>query len=83
MPGTPPKLTQGKLGPVSKVAASGTWIDENTFEMAWRFYETPHHDTVTCHFAGDAITVEFLDSLARMSPSKKDKRPPLKGRIPT
>ena len=39
MPGTPPKLTRGDLGPVSKVAASGTWKDENTFQMTWRFYD--------------------------------------------
>ncbi|HWX21526.1 MAG TPA: serine hydrolase [Candidatus Binatia bacterium] len=79
MPGTPPKLTQGKLGPVSKLAASGTWRDDQTFEMQWRFYETPHHDTVTCRFDGDNIRVEYLDSLAQMNPTRKDKRPALEG----
>ncbi len=79
MPGSPPKLTQGKLGPVSKVAASGTWKDDHTFEMTWRFYETPHHDTVTCRFDGDNLKVDYLDSLAQMSPTRKDKRPPLEG----
>ncbi len=81
MPGTPPHLTVGDLGPVSKVAASGTWKDENTFEMTWRFYETPHHDTVTCRFDGDNVRVEFLNSLTRMSPSHKEKRPVLEGRL--
>ena len=80
MPGTPPKLTAGKLPSPSKVAASGRWKDTNTFEMTWRFYETPHHDTVTCRFEGDQIKVEFLDSLAAMAPNPKDKRPPLVGR---
>jgi hypothetical protein len=81
MPNTPPKLTQGKLPPVSKVAASGTWKDENTFEMIWRYYETPHHDTVTCHFDGKKMRVEFLDSLTQMSPGRKDKRPVLEGEL--
>ncbi|HEY5911315.1 MAG TPA: serine hydrolase, partial [Verrucomicrobiae bacterium] len=79
MPGTPPKLTQGKLPPVSKVAASGTWKDANTFEMTWRYYETPHHDTVTCRFAGETIRVEFMDSMTQMSPGRKDKRPAWEG----
>lgn len=81
MPGTPPHLTVGDLGPVSKVAASGTWKDENTFEMTWRFYETPHHDTVTCHFADDKVRVEFMNSITKMSPSRKEKRPVLEGRM--
>jgi hypothetical protein len=81
MPGTPPHLTVGELGPVSKVAASGTWKDETTFEMTWHFYETPHHDTVTCRFDGDKVRVEFLNSITRMSASHKEKRPVLEGRV--
>jgi CubicO group peptidase (beta-lactamase class C family) len=61
MPGTPPKLTVGDLRPC-KVAASGAWRDENTFEMIWRFYETPHSQTVTCHFDGGNVKVEFMNS---------------------
>ncbi len=79
MPGTPPKLTQGKLPPVSKVAAAGAWKDERTFEMVWRYYETPHHDTVTCRFDGDKVRVEYLDSMTAMNPGRKDRRPPLEG----
>lgn len=79
MPGTPPKLTSGDLGPNSKVAASGAWKDDNTFEMIWRFVETPHHDTVTCRFDGDKVKIEYLNSLAAMSAARKDKRPSLEG----
>jgi CubicO group peptidase (beta-lactamase class C family) len=79
MPGTPPKLTSGELGPKSKVAASGTWRDENTFEMTWHFQETPHHDTVTCHFEGNKVRVEFMNSVTRLSPSHKEARPVMEG----
>ena len=79
MPGTPPKLTQGKLPSVSKVAAAGAWKDERTFEMVWRYYETPHHDTVTCRFEDDKVRVEYLDSMTAMNPGRKDKRPALEG----
>ena len=81
MPGTPPKLTSGDLGPISKVAASGTWKDENTFEMTWRFIETPHHDMVTCHFDRDKVKVEFMNSVTELMPSRKEKRPALVGQM--
>ena len=79
IPGSPPKLTRGDLGPIHKVAGSAAWKDPNTLEMRWQFYETPHHDLVTCRFANESLTVEFLNSLARMGDGK-DSRPPLKGK---
>lgn len=81
MPGTPPTLTQGKPPAVSKVAASGTWKDEITFEMTWRYYETPHHDTVTCKFEGNKVRIEFLDSMTAMAPGRKDKRAAWEGEL--
>jgi len=68
MPGMPPKLTRGDLGPVSKVAASASWQDSETLEMRWQFYETPHHASVACRFAdsGETVNVELVDSLAKM-----------------
>jgi hypothetical protein len=79
MPGTPPKLTSGDLGPTSKIAACGTWKDDHTFEMTWRFYETPHHDTVTCRFDDDRVKVEFMNSVTQNLPTRKEKRPVLQG----
>ncbi len=79
LPGTPPRLISGgapKPGTKSKLAASGTWKDENTFEMMWRYYETPHHDTVTCRFDGDKVAIEFAASIGA------NKRPVLQGQIP-
>lgn len=66
LPGTPPRLTSGDLRPV-KVAASGTWTSPATFVMTWRFYETPHHDTVTARFDGNTVELEILDSIAAMA----------------
>jgi CubicO group peptidase (beta-lactamase class C family) len=64
----------------TKVAASGAWIDENTFEMIWRFIETAHYETVTCKFEGDALTVAFRRSLAILG-NNKDPRPVLNGKL--
>ena len=81
MPGTPPKLTVGSLGPVSKVLASGTWTDENTFQMTWLFYQTPHHDTWTCRFAGDKVKIDFRSSVSEKNTGYKETRPALLGQI--
>ncbi len=84
MPGTPVKASSGgelKGQARYKVAASCTWRDANTLEMTWRFYETPHHDTVTCRFDGDQVKVEFVNSTTRVIANRKDKRPVLAGKI--
>jgi CubicO group peptidase (beta-lactamase class C family) len=85
LPGTPPRLISGGAPPngtKSKLAASGTWVDPKTFVMIFRYYETPHHDTVTCRFDDSKLQITFTDSMARMSPTPKDKRPMLQGRMP-
>jgi CubicO group peptidase (beta-lactamase class C family) len=75
MPGTPPTITVGGLRPC-KIAASAGWKDPDTLEMTWRYYETPHHDTVTCHFEGNTVTVRFKNSI----PGHGETRPVLRGR---
>jgi hypothetical protein len=80
MPGTPPKLTPADLRPV-KVAACGTWKDDNTFQMIWRFYTTPHHDTVTCRFEDNRVKVEFVSSIAEKMPARKEKPLILQGQM--
>ncbi|HUA68591.1 MAG TPA: serine hydrolase [Candidatus Saccharimonadales bacterium] len=75
VPGTPPKLTVGNLLPC-KVAASAAWKGDQALEMLWRYYETPHHDSILCHFDGPSVTIEFLQTL----PGSKGTRHVWKGR---
>jgi hypothetical protein len=49
--------------------------------MMLRYYETPHHDTVTCRFDRDRVRIAFMNSLAQMGPNPKDKRPILQGQM--
>lgn len=85
LPGTPPEFTEligtyvsSKLP--AKLAAAGAWQDADTFRMTWRYYETPHFDTVTLKFAGDRVDVAFLNSLTQMAAAvHPEKRPTLKG----
>ena len=82
LPGTPPRLISGGTPPretKAKLAASGTWVDQNTFSMVFRYYETPHHDTVTCRFDDSKVQITFMNSMASMSPAPKDERPMLQG----
>lgn len=65
----------------TKVAASGTWPDPNTFVMTLRFIETAHYETITCHFDQENLTMDFKKSLAIINPGIKDDRPTLRGRL--
>lgn len=83
-PGTPPRLIAGRSsqGPQrAKFAASAIWSDDSTLVMTWRYYETPHSDTVTCQFEGDQVTITFRSSILAMNPRAKDPRAPLRGRV--
>jgi len=82
-PGTPPRLISGgrpKKPMPSKIAASAAWMDDKTLVMQWRYYETPHSDTVTCVFDGDSVTISFLNSITAMNSKAKDARAPLMGK---
>lgn len=52
----------------SKVAASAIWKTENTLELRWQFFETPHHNTVVCQFDGNQIKVALKTSLGESWP---------------
>ncbi len=64
----------------TRVAATGTWPDANTFLMTWRFIETAHYETVTCRFSGETVAVEFENSLSKINKTK-DPRPVLQGKL--
>ncbi len=82
LPGTPPRLVGGRHstdGMKFKIATAGAWKDDNTFEMMLRYYETPHHDMITCRFDGDKVEISFMNSIAALGANPKDKRPVLRG----
>jgi hypothetical protein len=49
--------------------------------MVLRYYETPHHDTVTCRFDKEKVQISFMNSMAQMNPAPKDQRPVLQGQV--
>src|SRR5262249_2997197 len=79
-----PRLISGgalRTGTEFKIATSGAWKDENTFELMLRYYETPHHDTLTCGFDGDHLTINFLSSIAAKNPAGGHQRPVVQGTL--
>jgi hypothetical protein len=87
MPGEPPALIPAGVHdrPPVQVAAAAAWKDDGTLEMHWRFYETPHHDTLTCRFNGAEVSIEFLNSITQALGSfralRPETRPALKGHV--
>jgi CubicO group peptidase (beta-lactamase class C family) len=41
-----------------QVAGSYHWKDENTLELVLRYIESPHTETMVCHFDGDNVRIE-------------------------
>jgi hypothetical protein len=64
----------------SKVAASSTWMNENTLQSNLRFVEAIHGDKITCTFDGDKVSVTFLNSVSENTKSPEN-RAKLEGRI--
>jgi hypothetical protein len=69
-----------KQGTKHKVAGHAEWKDEKTLELILRYYETPHHETITCKFDGDKISISFLSSINKIR-NAKDPRPVLEGTL--
>ena len=62
-----PALTAGMIENNSviypaKITAGYTWKDSNTLELVLRYIESPHIETVTCHFHGSKLTMEATRS---------------------
>ncbi|HZR33723.1 MAG TPA: serine hydrolase [Nevskia sp.] len=87
LPGTPPEFTEfiaadTDPGHPTRIAAAGAWRDDSAFEMQWRYYETPHFDTVVLRFADDRVEASFLNSLTQMAAAvHPETRPVLNGRV--
>lgn len=48
--------------PPFQTAGTYHWLDENTLELVLRYIESPHTETMACHFDGDNIKVEVHNS---------------------
>ncbi|MBI3878998.1 MAG: serine hydrolase [Verrucomicrobia bacterium] len=84
LPGTPPRIIAGSVpGGLKRlpIVTSAAWRDEQTLELMLRFIETPHHDRITCEFAGNGVKISFLNSIIGKRANAKDSRPVLEGKL--
>jgi len=44
--------------PPYKVEGSYAWVDSNTLQLTLRYIESPHSETITCHFNGQKLNAE-------------------------
>lgn len=65
----------------SKIAGTGTWINENTLQINLKSVETIHGDKLTCVFDGNKLTVSFLNSVSENTKNNPELREPLKGTL--
>ena len=49
--------------PPFKVEGSYNWKDDRTLELVLRYIESPHSETLTCHFENNNITFEMQNRL--------------------
>lgn len=47
-----------------KVAGAYSWKDDHTLELVLRYIESPHHETITCKFNNENITLYVAPSQA-------------------
>jgi len=48
--------------PLSRVAGRYSWIDGNTLQLVLRYIESPHTQTVICHFDEKGLSAEISNS---------------------
>ncbi len=63
----------------SKIAATGTWLNENTLQVKLKYVEAIHGDKLTFVFDGDKVALSLQSSIAENNKNAPEKREPLTG----
>ncbi|WP_341227056.1 serine hydrolase [uncultured Arcticibacterium sp.] len=61
----------------SLIAASATWIDDNTLQITRKFVEAIHGDTMLCKFNNSKVEISFKNSISQNTHNGQDERKPL------
>ena len=76
-----PFPVEGRTHAPSKIAATGTWINQNTLQINFKFVEAIHGDTLTCIFEDNKLTVLMQNSVSANTKNSLDKRESLIGTL--
>lgn len=85
LPWGPPSLTgkprEGSQGfSADKIATAYSWKNDTTLLLTVRYIESPHTQTIICHFDDNAISVRIDNSIKGMTPGGNDKNAVIKGK---
>jgi len=69
----------GRIHVPSLIAATATWVDDNTLQINRKFVESIHGDSLICVFEDAKITIEFNNSVSQNSDKGVEARIPLRG----
>ncbi len=61
-------VTSIEGGPGKRIAATGGWVSDDTYEFKVRYTLSPSGLTITCKFDGDSVQVEFTRTSRFMPP---------------
>ncbi|MCP9754056.1 class C beta-lactamase-related serine hydrolase [Lacihabitans sp. CCS-44] len=58
----------------SKIAATATWLNDNTLQINMKFVEAVHGDKMTVVFEGDKVTINLLSSISENAKNTPETR---------
>ena len=71
----------GRIHVPSQMAASATWLDDNTLQINRKFIESVHGDWLTLKFSDQSVSLHFQNSVAANSNGATDPRKEIQGKI--
>lgn len=66
---------------LSKVAGTGTWLNEHTLQINLKYVEAIHGDKLTITFQDNTVSIAFLNSVSENTKNNPDKREKLVGML--
>lgn len=65
----------------SRIAGTATWLAPNKLQLRIKYVEAIHHDTITCVFEGDTLSIAMLNSITENTKRATESRKPLTGTL--
>jgi CubicO group peptidase (beta-lactamase class C family) len=72
---------QNRAPVTTQLAASASWLDDDTLGICLQYIETTHGDNFTFAFTDDQVTLTFLNSVSNGNKTIAEQRPPLSGKL--
>lgn len=78
-----PGLNAANIRFPSKTAGTATWLAPNKLQLTIKYVEALYHDTLTCGFEGNTVSISFLNSITENTKRATETRQPLRSTLKT